>query len=386
MSRHKRIFTLPPLTAVLLCGCSRQPETSLSDLKFPNPEPRDVFELQPAVVTNDFQTLRASDEMPATTSRLQGIEEPSVSELLDALLALNTNGKATPEPDIDSLKQVLVDRGYETLWAIRHRLESGEGFPLFEYGEPWEGGEEQRLLELLLALDLPEVELVALNWMQAGPSPGAVAELGRYLGGISPGTHDDSIRMAAEQSILSSADLSNIPGELFQLLGEYGDAGTVNLLVDMPWHRDAYANVALSLIPDGSGLDLIIQDARLFEQGQLTTHGRLAVELLAQWASQDAQAARTLFDLARQDLIPVDLWPNVLAAVAGEQSISLVLPASGLRSIHTIFRPEGNQVLYRVTNSSDELDDAEEFRLATLDELLRFAPKLPGTNGPGPGG
>lgn len=365
---------------------SRHSEDSLSYLKSPNPASRDTFEIRPEKVTGEIHTLRVPSFTNANVPRLSGTNEPSATALLEALLARNRTGESTTETTIDSLTRALIDSGYETLWAILHRLESGEYPSMVENGESWEGSEEQKLLAVLLALNLPEVESVALYWMQAGSSARAMAELGQYLSEISPGKHDASIRMAAEQSLLSAADLSDIPGELFQLLGEYGDAGTVNLLADMPWHRDAYARVALALIPDGSGLSLIVQDARLFQLGQPTTHGRLAVELLAQRACQDAEAALTLFDLAREDLIPADIWPNVLAAVAGEQSISLVRPASGLRSIHTIFRPEGDQVLYRVTNMSFEQNNIEEFRLAMLDELLRFAPTLPGVNRPGPGG
>jgi hypothetical protein len=212
--------------------------------------------------------------------------------------------------------------------------------------------------------------------MMANPSPQAVVALSRYLAQSSPGVHDAAIRAAAELSLLSIPALNEAPGELFQLLGEFGNAGTVNVMVDLPWHLDAYASVALALIPDGSGLDLIIQDARLYERGYHSTHGRLAIELLAQRACENPGAAQALFDLARQGLIPTDAWPNVLAAIAGEQSISLVRPAFGLRSTHTIFRPNGNQVIYWVTNMtpSTDTDGYEDIRLALLDELLRLAP------------
>lgn len=243
-----------------------------------------------------------------------------------------------------------------------------------------EGNGELRLLERLQALDQPEGGQLALAWLQAGPSPQAVAMLGHYLAAIAPGVHDASIRTAAEQALVNAASLDALPGELFQLLGEYGDSGTVNLLVDMPWHQDAYASTALALIPDGSGLDLLIQDALLFEQGRSTTHGRLAIELLAQRAHQDPGAASALIELAEQRVIPVDIWPDLLAAVAGAQSISMIRPNSGLLSVQTILRPGGTQTLFRVALSRTE-DDSQEFRRALLEELLIFAPRLPGAAG-----
>jgi len=132
---------------------------------------------------------------------------------------------------------------------------------------------------------------------------------------------------------------------------------------------------------------LLVRDARLFEQGQPTAQGKLAIELLAQRAYLNADAAEALIDLAAQNLIPADIWPNVLAAIAGKQSITLIRPSEGLRAVQTVLGTEANQVLYRVanTNPPNEANDFEEFRLAMLEELLRFAPVLPGARGSGPG-
>lgn len=308
--------------------------------------------------------------------------------MIETLLGSRAPTGALAALEDHQIKDSLAELGYDTLRAVRHRLDMAATLSTVGEDGAWEGSEEQLLLQVLLSIDLPETEVIALDWMMSDPSPRAVAALSFYLGKRAPGVHDAVIRGIAEQSLLTSPSFSDVPGELFQLLGEYGDIGTVNLLADMPWHRDAYASVALALIPDGSGIDLLVRDARLFEQGQVTTHGRLALELLVQQAYVQPEAAEVLLDLAGQGLIPTDLWPDLLAAAAGDQEISLVRPMSGLQSMHTIFRPEGNQVFYRIRtiNTPSEENEIDEFRIALLEELLQFAPVLNGSHRLGPGG
>ncbi len=269
--------------------------------------------------------------------------------------------------------QAAVDPRQQLLWDIQQRLESP--VPLSPLGEDggWDGSEEQRLVAELLGLDLEEVEAVALDWLLNDPSPPAVAALAGYLAAISPELYGDAIRLATELALRNPRGMA-LPGELFQLLGEFGDARSEDLLLDQPWHLDAYVSVALALIADGAGLDSLILDTRTFAEGRATAQGRLALELLAQRAVENPMAAATLLDLARGHFIPPDLWPSVLAAIEGRQGISLVRPAHGVLAMETILRPEGDLVLYRIALRPGEDDALEDLRLALLEELLKFGP------------
>ena len=386
-SSLKGIFTLSLTALLLLYGCARSSDNNATESFQPGHKGSKANALSTA----------GSPEAPERKNYKEGTdfrgrapsdaEQPSAAQMLARLLSRAAPAGAMATLGDEQIKDALAGLGHETLEAIRLRLESGEALSTLGDENSWEGSEEQLLLQVLLSLEMPEIQAIALDWMAASPSPRAVAELGRYLGQHSPGVHDGAIRAAAELSLLSAASLSEVPGELFQLLGEYGDAGTVNLLADMPWHRDAYASVALALIPDGSGMGFLVRDARLFGQGQSTTHARLAIELLAQQAHLSPDAAEALLELAERGLIPTELWPDVLAAAAGEQYLSLVRPVSCLQSVHTIFRPEGDQSLYRVKRIGPPPEEAwvEEFRLAVLEALLQFAPKLTATKRVGSG-
>jgi hypothetical protein len=268
------------------------------------------------------------------------------------------------------ITQDLQSRGLDAFWAVARLLRENRAEWSVQ-GDDQAQQTQLALLDLVLSMDLPEVENFAYQLLTDNPSPQVTWRLGRYLQSISPGTYSSEIRSAAENALSNAVSFDDVPGELFQLLGDFGDASTVSLMVDMPWYRDAYASVALALIPDGSGLDLLIKDARLFEQGLTTTHGRLAIELLAQRAAQNPDAAQVLFDLAGQGLIPNDIWQNVLAAVAGQQSISLVRPANGVLAVMKILRPEGYQVLYRVTRSVRNEDPEQVAERDALVMLLR---------------
>ena len=388
ISLPKRICLLSLLSVAILCACTDSSDTGDLAASAASPgAPSALSSQQPAPAYERPSAERERSPLfldPATDDS----RPLTADELLGAFLmreAVEGTGMLLGD---EQIKASLIRRGLETLEAVRQRLASGDGLSTRGAEDDWQGSEEQLLLDVLLSLDLPGVETVALEWLQAAPSARAVAELGRYLGNRSPGLHDEQIRLSAEQALLEAARLDDVPGELFQLLGEYGDSRTVGLLSEMPWHRDAYASVALSLIPDGSGIEFLVRDARSFAEGEMTTHGRLAIELLAQQAYQDSTAAHVLLELAELGAIPLDLWPSVMAGIAGEESISLVRPPTGLQAIHTIVLPEGNQVLYRMIHS-DLLDyglESVELRMALLEALLDFAPSSTWPDQSSPGG
>ena len=121
---------------------------------------------------------------------------------------------------------------------------------------------------------------------------------------------------------------------------------------------------------------MLEQDARAFEAGQDTLQGRLALQLLAQQAPQQPEAAAALIELAEQGVIPNGLWPYVLDIVAGSWEITVSEPPSDdLIGSHTYYHAEGNQVIYRVARHEDDIGEGrEEQRLHLLDRLQPFAP------------
>jgi hypothetical protein len=303
----------------------------------------------------------------------------SPRDLIDELAWLL--GQADPATLQDVENNLLKLRGFglEGLLAVQQYLLDDSA--LNSPGDPDDPQIEQQydlravLLDFLLRSGSPAVESLALELLEHGLAPMEVAVVGRFLQETSPGSHSAAVRQAVERAFHTAASPADLPGDLFQLLGETGDEFTLALLASMPMHRDAFASVALALLPDGSGIPLLEQDARLFEHGRQTTHGRLAIALLAQQAHRFPAAADVLLDLAGKNLIPDDMWAQLASLLAGDLQLSLIPPDRGRFATHTIFRPEGDQVMYLtpVTPSYENFDEIRQ-RLALLDILQESAP------------
>ena len=305
--------------------------------------------------------------------------EPATAELLDALLWVASSSDPDAPDLLDNIAETLSKRGAAALPDVLELLYELINSPLSAVpGQP-ESDQLAALIDLLLAFDLPEIEQIAVKVLMAEPPAQAVCRLADFLESAHPGRYAQEIRLAAESALLRSDDDTPLPGPLFQYLGLTGDVSTTLLLAQMPLHRDAYASVALALIPDGSGLAYIERDARLFEDGRDTVQGRLALELLAQQAHRFPEAADVLLDLAGRGLIPDDVWPHLFELVAGKWVLTLSEPDYGRMGTHMIYRPQGNQVIYRVARPEEPMDSPDyDRRRELLDSLRRLAPSLAG--------
>ncbi len=299
--------------------------------------------------------------------------QPDSSNAYDVLADLESlawDDDADRDQQASYLLQRLRLQGANALIPIRDFLLDGDHFvdapPKLR----------QALLSVLLSLGVPEVDDVALQLLASGPAAPEVLQLALYLEGVQPGKYSDSIRLAAEQTLIDTDPTSVLPPEFFTLLGEMGNQETAMLLAGTPLHDEAYASFALASIPDGSGLLRLEQDARLFEAGRDTLQGRLAIQLLAQKAPGSPRAAAALIELAEKGVIPNDVWPYLLDIVAGNWELTLLEPPSSqLVGSHTFFSPEGNQVIYRATLQPAQADDGlQSQRLYLLDRLQELAP------------
>jgi hypothetical protein len=303
------------------------------------------------------------------------VTEQSPASLLDALLWVAAGESPEQSTLLAELSDSFVQQGAAALFEVRKAIEALARSPFAVYPDQSEFGQLAALIDVLLQFEAQEVEAIVVDLLDEGVPPQIVCRLAGYLEASRPGVYDREIRLAAEHALNAAGDDTPIPGQLFQYLGQTGDASIVPLLAGMPSHRDAYASVALALIADGNGLPLIESDARYFESGRDTMQGRLAVELLAQLAPRSPDAAAVLLELAERELIPEDIWPHVVELVEGRWELTLMPPGSGVMGTHTIYRPEGNQVIYRVARQEKDEDPAiSDQRLGLLDSLRRLAP------------
>jgi hypothetical protein len=356
------------ISGALCVSCSRETSTSHDAANTPEGTGAAPISLS-APISSSFGANLAIKGAPAAAQHTNA----TPAALLEELASIAASTASEDGRRVEVIFNLLGEAGYSGLWAIKEYLLDSQQ----SADEPASAEQalRQALLDFLLGSGQPGVEGLALELLTKLPGPMDVAQLGRYLEANHPGKYTQLIRTAAEQALTGADSFADIPGSLFQLLGEIGDTSTISLLVDMPMHRDAYVSVALALLPDGSGIPLLEQDARLFEIGQYTTHGRLAIELLAQQAYQFSDAAKVLIDLANKNLIPSDLWPQVVALLAGEQRITLVPPAGSQTAWNTIYRSQGNQALYLATRSPEqETSEQIDRRLYVLGQLQQLAP------------
>jgi len=87
-------------------------------------------------------------------------------------------------------------------------------------------------------------------------------------------------------------------------------------------------------------------------------------------------ASRVLIDLAQKNLIPADMWPQLVTLLAGSQGITLTPTTGNQAAWNTIYRTQGNQSLYLATRSP-QFDTPEQInqRLYVLAQLQHLAPQ-----------
>ena len=382
------IFLCVLAFSCLSISCSKTVETSSTAAKSVSGE--SIASQDPRIETAQFLL---SDAVPTN-----GIDEPVTGdkslepgkkqattiaphEQLKELGWLSTKSDSISRQRADELVGKLYERGYESLLAVRDYLVRDIGFGSGEIPGVDEKNLRRVLIDLLLRFDFPEVESFALELLNSHPTPSEIWQLGRYLEQNFPGRYTSSVRLIAEEAFIHSDPAAGIPGGFFQLLGETGDDATAFLLGDVPIYQDAYASFALAAIPDGSGIAVLEQEALLHGSGQPSTRSRLLIELLASQAHRSVEGGEVLINMAERGLIPEDTWPHVMAIVAGSLLITLDPPQQGQLDTHTIFRSEGNQVIYRVVRPLvDEPPDIADQRHQLLARLQALAPGYRGAS------
>lgn len=387
-------MTLSVKYAILLCllvlTClpvlfSTDTETPTSATRATGGDPITPPGLQAETIQSGDVATNLDDAGVASSSFLepdtQHATPTSPHEQLQELAWLLTSGDPGSQQRADDLVEAIYRQGYTSLLAIHDFLIRDIEFGSEEIPGADEQALRQVLIQLLLRFDFPEVEQFALELLKSRPTPMEIWQLGRYLEANHPGEYTNSVRLAAEDALLHANPATEIPGGFFQLLGETGNDETALLMADPPIHQEVYASFALAAIPDGSGIFILEQEALLLEKEPPTTRSRLLIEILASQAHRSIEAAEALIDMADRGLIPADTWPHVMAIVAGSLLITLEPPLQGQLETHTIFRSEGNQVIYRVARPIvDENPDIADQRHYLLDRLQALAPGYRGVS------
>jgi len=213
--------------------------------------------------------------------------------------------------------------------------------------------------------------------LQTTADPLEIALVARNLEEAAPGQYRQDALNAARDTLAIVAEgklTVRDVAPIFQMLQNYADPSVVADLEKAAAKWDYYARMALAGLPDGQGIPALIQEAKGIAGPFQNT---LALELLAQVATQYPEASAALIEQAKENRLPDQVWPQIASALAGTQyqfvaqasddGIARINFAPGLRMYHA---RSGNQNFYNAPLPADWSEDQLNQRRQLIDQLL----------------
>ena len=300
---------------------------------------------------------------PASASR------PSPAELVESLAQLGgAEGPITAE-QAGRFKQTLaelVGRGASSVPAIREYLGKNLDTAYSEIS----GGDQlgysslrAGLIDALKQIGGPEGQAAMAQVMQTTAVPAELLALAGNLEQQAPGEYREQILNGAQEALnMASANQlgTNVEvGPAFRMLQTYWNANTTADAANND-PLQFYNAVTLANLPDGAGLNSLIQMAQNPGAGSQT----IATEMIAQLAGQNSQALDTLAQMAQNGQITQDIWVKLAPILGGGQyqiggSSGAQLSAGGQ-----------NYALVDSATSPDQINQ----RIALIDKFLGFVP------------
>ncbi len=160
-----------------------------------------------------------------------------------------------------------------------------------------------------------------LQTLQTTTLPPEIGLLARNLEQQSPGLYRQEI-LSAAQEVLGMSEKGQLPdwdvGALFQVFQHYGDASTAATLEQLRSRWNYYATLSLAGMQNGEGISVLIHEAQSIAGDSGSTRS-LALQMLAQVATQSSDAATALVEQARLNQIPESAWRRIASGLAGDQ-------------------------------------------------------------------
>ena len=306
-------------------------------------------------------------------------------EIIARLTRINLSSGALTWEQANDLRESftqLARQGRAAIPAVREFLERNLDLDFAELNAAKAVGYSSLrigLLDVLRQVGGPDAVAAFRGVLQTTADPLEIALVARNLEEAAPGQYRqdalnaarDTLAMVAEGN-LSIRDVAPI----FQMLQNYADASVVADLEKAAANWDYYARIALAGLPDGQGIPALIQEAKE-TGGKGRFQNTLALELLAQVATQYPEASAALIEQAKENRLPDQVWPQIASALAGAQyqfvgqasddGIARINFAPGLRMYQA---RSGNQHFYNTPLPADWSEDQLNQRRQLIDQLL----------------
>lgn len=365
------------------------PEGLLSPGPVPSPNPRSVDEEEPRLVTAAEReaitqqpiTLRPmTRSVPAPTGQPGPEPSPYTRQLVAGLTQLNlTTGALSPE-QAEQWKQslqTLTAQGAAAVPAIKEFLDRNQEVNFRSAGSAELLGQPSLRSAFISALGQisgPEATAALVQTLQSTTLPSEIAQLSQVLEQRAPGEYRQEALNAINE-VLNMASAGQLPtgwdvGDLFKTLQTYGDSSAASALEQLQGPYKYYATLALAGLQGGEGIPVLSREAR-----DLSSGGRrdFAFQMLAQSAAQFPEAAATLLEQAKANLIPDSAWSKIAMGLAGDQ-YQIGQPSSSggggtdlIEGLKTYHIGSGNQNFYSVPLGPGA---QIQQRLALLDQFL----------------
>ncbi len=307
---------------------------------------------------------------------------PAGRQLVHALANFELQGGAWTDEQVTAWKQKLVqliEHGALAIPALREFLTGNADLDFGDAGKQLLGYGTARgaMIDALAQIGGPLAIAALSDVLQISADPHEVSLLAQNLEKLEPGLHKPEFLEAARQT-LAMASTGGLPDRdvapLFELFQKFGSADAVAELQHNAGQWNFYSMIALAQLPESAGLPALMELASDHD-GANSTARLPALQLLAQVASQSADARVALVDQARYSKLTPYNWAALVPSLAGERlffqesgfdnTLSIVDP-NDLRKTHV---SSGNQSFYSAPAGPMTLDQFNQQK-ALIDELL----------------
>lgn len=161
---------------------------------------------------------------------------------------------------------------------------------------------------------------LAAQTLQTTADPREIAVLARTLDQMDPAQHRDAAVAAAREALALAARNTQATdvSPLFEVFTKYGGASLGPELQQAAARWNYYAPLALASLPDGAGVPSLVHMAQ-DPEGSFRSSSRFALQMLAQLAPQNPDAAKALLEQVQAGKVPDTAWYGIASALEGTQ-------------------------------------------------------------------
>jgi len=375
------LFSVGTLVTILLAPGIRkaspdvqpnQPVESRQEATTPFPQ------AHPEVAADHHASAARSAQQKHTSSL--PLPTPASQQLVAKLV--NLEAGTWSDEQVASWKQnlqQLIKQGADAVPAIAEFLSKNADIDFGDGGKQALGYTSARaaMIDALAQIGGPVAELALSDVLQNTAEPRELARLAQALEKLNPGVHQQQALDAARQALdmFAQGGLQNRDAApLFEILQHYGGPGIASDLVSRMGQWEYYSAISLASLPDNAGVPALIQLAG--DQSTASPGAKaIALQMLAQLATQSPDAQSALLDQVRQGKLTAFNWIGLEPLLAGNQ---LVLQDSVLdnpldrvsvNDIKQTHVPFGNQSFYTLPLGAMTIDQIVQ-RSALITELL----------------